>query len=138
MTMTATLAPAPAPRKAMLWTGRALSGLFLAFMAFDITLKLMNLPVVGETTAGLGWRPEMAQPIAVLELILVAIYVFPRTSVLGAVLLTGLFGGTAATHLRIDNPLFSHVLFGVYLAIFAWGGLYLRDERLRAIFPIRR
>ena len=138
MTMVQTMSQAPntRPSKAMIWTGRAMTGLFTAFMLLDIGLKFVNPPVVGESMTALGWRPEMAQAIGALELACVAVYLFPRTAVLGAVLLTGLFGGTMATHLRIDNPLFSHVLFGGYLALLAWGGLYLRDARLRAAFPI--
>ena len=69
---------------------------------------------------------------------LLALYLLPRTSVLGAVLFTGLFGGTAATHLIAGNPVASHILFGVYLGVFAWGGLWLRDAQLRRIFPLRR
>jgi hypothetical protein len=137
MEMTMTLsAPPPAQGRTALWTGRVLSGLFVAFMIFDICIKLSGLPIVAETTAQLGWSPATAQPIAVMGADPSGLV--PRTSILGAVLFTGLFGGTVATHLRIDHPLFNHVLFGVYLAIFAWGGLYLRDERLRAVFPVRR
>lgn len=124
--------------KPMLWTGRVLSAVFVLFMLMDISIKLIGLPVVEETMRGLGWPPGWGLPIGAMELVLVALYLFPRTALLGAVLLTGLFGATAATHLRLGNPLFSHVLFGVYLALFAWGGLWLRDAGLRAVFPLRR
>lgn len=124
--------------KSMLWTGRVLSAVFVLFMLMDISIKLIGLPVVEETMRGLGWPPGWGLPIGVMELVLVALYLFPRTALLGAVLLTGLFGATVATHLRLGNPLFSHVLFGVYLALFAWGGLWLRDAGLRAVFPLRR
>ena len=113
--------------KPMLWTGRALSALFALFMLMDISIKLIQLPIVEETMKGLGWPPGWGLPIGVMELAL-----------LGAVLFTGLFGATLATHLRVGNPLFSHVLFGVYLALFAWGGLWLRDASLRAVFPLKR
>lgn len=124
--------------KPMLWTGRALTGLFVLFMLMDISIKLLRLPVVDTTMAELGWAAGSGFWIGVMELVLVALYLIPRTALLGAVLLTGLFGATAATHLRLGNPLFSHVLFGVYLALFAWGGLWLRDAALRAVFPLRR
>jgi hypothetical protein len=122
----------------MLWTGRVLTALFVLFMLMDISIKLIQLPVVEETMKALGWPPGWGLPIGVMELALLALYLIPRTALLGAVLLTGLFGATVATHLRLGNPLFSHVLFGVYLALFAWGGLWLRDASLRAVFPVRR
>jgi hypothetical protein len=120
------------------WTGRVLSGLFTAFMAFDIAIKLMRLPIVEETGRQLGLPAGSGFGIGVGELILLALYLFPRTSVLGAVLFTGLFGGTAAVHWVHGNPLTSHILFGVYLGVFAWGGLWLRDAQLRTIFPLKR
>ena len=119
--------------------GYALSGLVIAFMLFDGALKLVPLDVVLQASADLGLpaTPAFARLLGALGLIFTALYALPRTSVLGAVLLTAYMGGTVATHLRIGNPLFTHVLFGVYLAIFARGGLYLRDRRLRALFPLR-
>lgn len=124
--------------KRMLWTGRVLSAVFVLFMLMDIGFKLIGRPEVEATMQALGWPPGWGLPIGVMELALVVLYLIPRTALLGAVLLTGLFGATAATHLRLGNPLFSHVLFGVYLALFAWGGLWLRDASLRAVFPYRR
>ncbi|MDQ0466564.1 hypothetical protein QO010_004359 [Caulobacter ginsengisoli] len=124
--------------KPMLWTGRVLSALFVLFMLFDIGIKLSGLPIVDETMAALGWPSGWGMPLAILELALLVLYLIPRTALLGAVLLTGLFGATVATHLRVGNPLFSHVLFGVYLALFAWGGLWLRDASLRPVFPLKR
>jgi len=120
------------------WAGRVLSGLFTAFMAFDIAIKLLRLPIVEETGRQLGLPPGSGFGIGVGEMILLALYLFPRTSVLGAVLLTGLFGGTAAIHWAHGDPLLGYVLFGVYLGVFAWGGLWLRDAQLRALFPLRR
>ena len=125
--------------KAMVWTGRVLSGLFVLFMlGASVAPKLMGMPVAEETLIGLGWGPGNTLWIGVLELSLVLLYVFPRTSVLGAVLFTGLLGGAMATHVRVDSPLFSHTLFSIYLGLFMWGGLWLRDENLRALFPWRR
>jgi hypothetical protein len=119
--------------------GYVMTGLVVAFMLFDGAMKLVPFDVVLKASADLGFPPTagFARLLGVLGLVCTALYVMPRTSVLGAVLLTGYMGGTVATHMRLGNPLFTHVLFGVYLAILAWGGLYLRDARLRALFPIR-
>ena len=119
------------------WCGRVLSGLFVLFMAMDIALKLANLPVVDETMAQLGWPAGSGRLIGVVELVAVALYLFPRTATLGAVTMTAVLGGAVATHLRVGSPLFSHVLFGVYLGLVMWGGLWLRDARLRTVLPWR-
>jgi hypothetical protein len=136
--MTTEAAPAPPTPRAMLWAGRVLSALFVLFMAFDIGIKIVRLPVVDETMIQLGYPPEQTLVIWILELISVALYLFPRTWVLGAVLMMGVLGGSVATHMRIGDPLTSHTLFGVYLGLLMWGGIWLRDPRLRAIFPVRR
>jgi hypothetical protein len=119
--------------------GYGLSGLFVLFMVFDGVIKLPPLDIVLQTMTEIGYpaSPAMARGLGILALICTALYVYPRTSLLGAVLLTGYLGGAIATHLRLGNPIFSHLLFGVYLGLFMWGGLYLRDERLRALFPLR-
>jgi hypothetical protein len=119
--------------------GYVLSGLFALFMlGASAAPKLLGLPVVEETMAGLGWPLGWGLPIGIIEVALVLLYLYPRTSVLGAVLTTALLGGAMATHLRVGSPLFSHVLFSIYLALFMWGGLWLRDPTLRALFPWRR
>jgi hypothetical protein len=119
----------------MLWTGRALSALFVLFWLMDLTMKLLDLEVVRSTSAQLGLPPAQSQLLGAIELACLVLYVFPRTSILGAVLVTGYLGGAVATHLRVGSPLFSHVLFGVYVGLMAWGGLWLREPRLRAVFP---
>ncbi|WP_310542504.1 DoxX family protein [Phenylobacterium sp.] len=124
--------------KAMLWTGRLLSGLFVAFMLMDLTMKLLDLPVVAETSRQLGLPTDQARLLGKIQLICVALYLYPRTAVLGAILVTAYMGGAVETHLRVGSPLVSHILFGVYLAVMAWGGLWLRDARLRSLFPWRR
>lgn len=124
-----------AQTKTLTIAGYALSGLFVLFMIFDITIKLMQLPIVATTMQALGWAPAKAVTIGVIELVCIALYVFPRTAILGAILMMSVLGGAIATHLRIDSPLFSHDLFGVYLGLFMWGGLWLRDEKLRNLFP---
>lgn len=119
--------------------GYAMSGLVIAFMLFDAGLKLVPLDVVIKSTAALGYPPslELARGLGLLALLCTALYAFPRTAMLGAILLTGYMGGAVATHLRVGNPLFTHMLFGVYLAVLAWGGLFLRESRIRALLPLR-
>lgn len=123
----------------MTWTGRVLTGLFALFMlGASIPPKLFGMPVAEETLAQLGWPAGYALPIGILELFCLALYLIPRTSLLGAVLMTGLLGGAMATQIRAESPLFSHILFGLYLGLFMWGGLWLRSPRLRALFPVAR
>ncbi len=120
------------------WAGWSMSALVIAFMLMDATMKLLVLPIVVETGAQLGFAgPEMARNLGILLLACTILYAVPRTAVLGAILLTGYLGGAVATHVRVGSPLFSHVLFGVYLAALMWGGLYLRDARLRKLVPLR-
>ncbi|TGQ07719.1 MULTISPECIES: DoxX family protein [unclassified Mesorhizobium] len=123
-----------------LWTGRALSAVIVLFMIFDGVIKLPPLDIVTQTMAQLGWPADanVARLLGVIGLISTALYAIPRTSVLGAILLTAYMGGAISTHVRIGNPLFSHTLFGVYLGIILWGGLYLRDARVRALIPFSR
>ena len=124
---------------AMLWTGRVLTGLFALFMlGASISPKLLGMPVAEETMAQLGWPSGYAFMIGLVELTCLVLYLIPRTSLLGAILMTGLLGGAMATQIRVENPLFSHILFSVYLGLFMWGGLWLRDRRLRALFPFAR
>ncbi|MDC3988757.1 DoxX family protein [Polyangium jinanense] len=120
------------------WSGRILSGLAVAFLLFDAAIKLMAPPEVLAAHDQLGFPPELARSLGTLLLTCVVTYVIPRTSFLGAVLLTGYLGGAIATHVRVGSPLFSHVLFPVYVAAFIWGGLYLRDARLRELLLPRR
>lgn len=127
-----------AARKWMRRAGYGLSALVILFMLMDATMKLLQLPIVLETTVQIGWPVASVVPLAIVLLICTALYAFPPTAVLGAVLLTAYLGGAVATHARIGSPIFSHMLFGVYLGAMLWGGLYLRDERLRALMPFRR
>jgi len=128
------------PSKSARWTGLIMSGLVILFLLFDGGIKLVPLEIVTQTSGEIGLPPDasFARLLGVLTLIGVALYAIPQTSVLGAILLTGYMGGAIATHLRIDSPLFSHTLFGVYLGLLIWGGLYLREPRLRALIPFRR
>lgn len=115
-----------------------LTGLFALFMlGASAAPKLLGMPVAEETMAQLGWPAGHAFWIGIVELSCLLLYLFPRTNVLGAVLFMGLFGGAMATHIRAESPLFSHVLFSIYLGLFMWGGLWLRDGKLRELFPGR-
>lgn len=118
--------------------GWILSGLAIAFLLMDATMKLLALPVVLEASGPLGFAgAAMARVLGIILLICTALYIAPRTAVLGAILLTGYLGGAVATHVRVGSPLVTHILFGVYLGVFVWGGLYLRDPRVRALIPVR-
>ena len=130
----------PSVSAAGLWIGRVLSGVVVFFLLMDGVIKLVPLAAVTETMQQLGYSGSVAQArgLGVLTLICAVLYAIPRSSVLGAILLTGLLGGAMATHLRVDSPLFSHFLFGLYVGLMAWGGLYLRDPALRALLPVRR
>jgi hypothetical protein len=125
--------------KAARWGGLAMSGLVILFLVFDAGIKLVPLDIVTETSAELGLPtdPAFARMLGILTLIGVVLYAVPRTAVLGAILLTGYLGGASATHVRSGSPLFSHILFGFYLGVLAWGGLYQRDPRLRRLIPFR-
>ena len=121
-----------------LWAGRIMSALPVLFLLFDGVIHIMRIPPVVEGFAKLGYSISLAIPLGIIEIVCIVLYVIPRTSVLGAVLLTGYLGGAVATNLRTGAPLFSNVLFPVYVGVLLWGGLYLRDNALRAVFPVRR
>lgn len=120
------------------WAGRVMGGLAVAFLAFDAVIKLILIEPVREGFAHGGYPGGVARPIGALLLACVTLYVIPRTSILGAVLLTGYLGGAIDSHVRLADPLFSHTLFPIYFGIMLWGSLLLRDERLRALFPLRK
>jgi len=110
--------------------GTALSAVAILFLLFDSAGKLLRVAPVVAGTAQLGYPEDIARTLGVILLLCVVAYVIPRVSILGAVLLTGYLGGAVATHVRVGNPLLTHVLFPVYVAVFIWGGLLLRDARL--------
>jgi uncharacterized membrane protein YphA (DoxX/SURF4 family) len=125
--------------KTMLLAGRIISGIVILFLLLDGAMKMVPLAIVTETMGQLGYSPSasLARLLGILTLLGTVLYAIPRSSVLGAILLTGYLGGAIATHLRVDSPLFTHTLFGLYLGLMVWGGLYLRDGRLRALIPLR-
>ena len=121
------------PSRPQLWAGRFLSMLAVLFMLLDSVIKLVVIQPVVEEFTRLGYQVSLARGIGILELGLLVIYLIPRTTILGGILLTGYLGGAVVTHLRIGDPIFSHILFPVYIGALLWGGVYLRDARLRAI-----
>jgi DoxX-like family len=131
------LATAPIS-KGTLWAGRIMSGLVILFLLFDASMKLAKAAPVLEAMPKVGWPAELAFPLGAILLCCTVLYIIPATAVLGAILLTGYLGGAVATHTRVGDPLFSHILFPAYLGLLMWGGLYARDLRLRALIPFRR
>ncbi|MEQ8311875.1 MAG: DoxX family protein [Sphingopyxis sp.] len=120
--------------------GRVLSGLVILFLLFDAGLKLVSPETaIKYSPPNLGWPLEVGTMylLAILLLVPTLLYIWPRTAILGAILITAYLGGAIATQVRVGNPLFSHSLFGVYLGLMLWGGLWLRDPRLRALIPLR-
>jgi hypothetical protein len=121
-----------------LWTGRILSGFVTAFLLFDAVIHLLRPAPVVEAFARLHLSLSLAVELGIIELVCIALYVIPRTSILGAILLTGYLGGAIATQLPTSTSLFGEILFPVYVGAIVWGGLYLRDDRLRTLVPWRR
>jgi hypothetical protein len=122
------------------WLGGILSGLVILFLLFDGAIKLVPWPVVTETMdrMGYGSSETLARSLGVITLVCTILYAVPPTSILGAILLTGYLGGAMASHVRIGSPLFSHILFGLYLGLMVWGGLWLRNRNLRDLIPLSR
>src|SRR5262252_2122267 len=120
-----------------IWAGRAMSGVVVLFLLVDAAFKVLELPAAMEVTAQLGYPASVVFPLGPLEVACLVVYLVPRSSVLGAVLWTGHLGGAVATHVRVGNPLFSHTLFPIYVATFLWAWLWLRDEQLRSVLPVR-
>ena len=124
--------------KKALWAGRIVSALPVLFLLMDGVMKLFKPAFVVEATLKLGYAETTIVPLGIVLLACTILYVVPQTSVLGAILLTGYLGGAVATHTRVGDPLFSHVLFPTYLGALIWLGLYLRDARVRALVPLRQ
>ena len=120
-----------------LWTGRIISGIVVLFLVFDGVTKLMVIEPVVKGMGQLGYPVALAPVIGAILLACVVLYVIPRTAPLGAILLTGYLGGAVASQLRVGMPLLGYTLFPIYVAVLAWGALYLRDSRVRALFAPR-
>ena len=125
------------PSKTMLWAGRIISGLVALFLLVDGVMKLVKAEVVVKTTLELGYPESVIVGLGVVLTACTVLYLIPRTSILGAILLTGYLGGAVATHVRVGEGLFP-VLFPVVFGGLIWGGLFLRDDRLRSLIPVRR
>ncbi len=126
---------APVSKK-MLWAGRIISALPALFLLMDGVMKLFKPAPVVEATVRLGYSENVIIPLGIVLIVCTVLYLIPRTSVLGAILLTGYLGGAVATHVRVGEGLFP-VLFPVFLGVLIWLGLYLRDDRLRTLIPLR-
>jgi uncharacterized membrane protein YphA (DoxX/SURF4 family) len=122
------------PSKGILWTGRLMSTLPVLILLFSATMKFSGSPDLAKGFEHLGWKIQLAPSLGVLELVCTVLYAIPRTSVLGAILLTAYLGGATATHVRVGDPFVSNIIVGVVL----WGGLFLRNPRLRALLPLTR
>jgi hypothetical protein len=114
-----------------------MSGLVILFMLMDSIFKLIPGEEVTKGTTDLGFQVHHLPIMGTLGLISTLLYIFRRTEILGAILLTAYWGGAVATHVRLDNPLFTHILFTVYFGVLAWGALWLKNEQLRKLFPVR-
>jgi len=134
--MQSAIQPEPLSKKS-LWVGRILSGLVTAFLLFDAMIHLLRPAPVVEAFAKLHLPLSLAVELGIVELVCLALYVIPQMSILGAILLTGYLGGAVAIQMTTSNSLFGEVLFPVYVGVLVWGGLYLRDERLRTVIPWR-
>lgn len=119
---------------ATVWAGRILSGLPALMLLMSGVMKLMKSPELVDGFGKLGWPPDLATPLGILEIAVTVVYLVPRTAVLGAILVTGYLGGAIATHVRLHEPFIVQFLLGAA----AWGGLYFREERLRALIPFKR
>jgi len=124
--------------RGIVWTGRIVSGIVVAFLLFDSITKIMLNPYVVKASASLGYGAGSIQAIGIILLTCLVVYVIPRTSILGSVLLTGYLGGAIDANLRAGTPLFSNLLFPVYFGILVWAGLYLRSRRVREFFSLKK
>ncbi len=131
------LATAPVSKGA-LWTGRIISGLVVAFLLMDVVMKFLIPPAVVKGMADSGWPLHFSRPLGTILLSCLIIYVIPRTSILGAILLTGYLGGAVASNMRLSMPLFTYTLFPIYFGVLIWGSLFLREPRLRQLIPLKK
>ncbi|KAA2242784.1 DoxX family protein [Chitinophaga agrisoli] len=125
------------PSRAIRWTGIIMRWFVILFLLFDAVMKFVKpAPVIQSTIHELGYKEHHILIFAFLVLLPTLLFAIPRTRILGALLLTAYLGGAIAAQLRVDSPLFSHLLFPVYIAVLMWGSIWLLDERLRRIFPV--
>lgn len=130
-------APVATTSRGRLWTGRIVAGIIAAFMLLDAIMKFINPAPVREAFARTGWPVHLSPVLGAILLASTILWLVPRTSILGAILLTGYLGGAVAANVRLEEPLFSHTLFPVYFGVLLWGSLWLRDPRIAALIPLR-
>lgn len=123
---------------AKIWSGRIMGGIVILFMLMDTTFKFMITEDVIKATTDLGFQAHHLPIMGTLGLLATLLYMIPRTEIIGALLLTGYWGGAIATHVRMDNPLFTHILFPVYLGVLAWGALWIKNDRLPQLILNRK
>lgn len=135
-----TIADTELVSKPALWTSRVLSGFVILFLLFDGAIKLVPWPTVTETMDRMGYcsNETLARSLGLITIVCTVLYTVPPTSMVGAILVTGYLGGAVASHVRIGSPLFSHILFGVYLGLMVWGSIWLRNRNLRQLLPFSR
>ena len=136
MASTTAVTSAPNVSKGSLWTGRVISGLVVLFMLFDCITKILRLPQVVDATVKVGYPASTVLPIGVTLLVCVILYIIPRTSIFGAILIVGYLGGAVATNVRASQPAFNSA-FAITFGVLTWLGLYLREPRLRALVPLK-
>jgi hypothetical protein len=124
--------------KKRIWIGRIISGCAVAFLLIDAVIHILNIPVVAAALSDLGYPRTIGPVLGWIMVVCLVLYVIPRTATLGAVLATGYLGGAVATHVRVEDPLFTHILFPVYIGLLLWYGLYLRNQRVAALLPFHR
>jgi hypothetical protein len=124
--------------KKMIWAGRIISALMVVLLLIDAVMKVMKASAAVQGTIEVGYPESSVVGIGVALLVSTILYAIPRTSILGAILVTGYLGGAVATNVRVSAPLFSNVLVPVYIGVLVWGGLYLRDDQLGRLIPLRR
>lgn len=134
--MTTEAIPAIPRVRSLAWLGWTLTTLVVLFLLMDSVMKLADMPFVRQASAQIGFPVSVDRTIGFIELVCLVLYAVPRTAVLGAILTTGLLGGAVAAHFLLGDPVFTHTLFGVYVGILAWGGLWFRDPRIRALIPL--
>ncbi|MFL5403839.1 MAG: DoxX family protein [Gemmatimonadales bacterium] len=136
--MTSSIQANVEPSKGRRRAGGIMTGIVVLLLLFDSFGKLMQAAQVVDASIQLGYPESSVRIIGIILLVCVVVYAIPRTSVLGAILLTGYLGGAVATNLRVGNPIFTHILFPIYVAVLVWGGIYLREPRLATLVPLRR
>ncbi|HUI31952.1 MAG TPA: DoxX family protein [Candidatus Acidoferrales bacterium] len=120
------------------WTGRIITGIVVLFMLFDSITKILKVDAVVKASAQLGYSANTIMAVGIILFACLVVYLYPRTAILGAVLLTGYLGGAVEANLRVGTPLFSNILFPVYFGILVWAGLYLRNSRVREFLSFRK